>query len=292
MKLIISFLQALAAKILFFIYRLAGLRLGSYLGGVLGRLAGKITPEVARAANNLSQAMPHLCKAQQKQVLTDCFEQIGRVFGEMAHLPKLAREAESRLIIEGEEHVRQALPNGGSAVFISGHFSNWEMIMMGVLRVAGETGALYREPKNVFLRKWLLKQRGAFMPIKIPAGPEGSRELLNTLKSGKPVAMLIDQNLSQGDPISFMGRQTRAPSAAIKLARRFDIPVIPTLVRRRNDGPDKAHFVQYFFPAFRVAQTADMSADIEAAMRQSYDLFEQWIEERPSEWLWPYNRWK
>lgn len=236
--------------------------------------------------------MPHLCKAQQKQVLTDCFEQIGRVFGEMAHLPKLAREAESRLIIEGEEHVRQALPNGGSAVFISGHFSNWEMIMMGVLRVAGETGALYREPKNVFLRKWLLKQRGAFMPIKIPAGPEGSRELLNTLKSGKPVAMLIDQNLSQGDPISFMGRQTRAPSAAIKLARRFDIPVIPTLVRRRNDGPDKAHFVQYFFPAFRVAQTPDMSADIEAAMRQSYDLFEQWIEERPSEWLWPYNRWK
>lgn len=48
MKLIISFLQALAAKILFFIYRLAGLRLGSYLGGVLGRLAGKTTPEGAR----------------------------------------------------------------------------------------------------------------------------------------------------------------------------------------------------------------------------------------------------
>jgi len=57
-------------------------------------------------------------------------------------------------------------------------------------------------------------------------------------------------------------------------------------------GPDKPHFVQYFFPAFRVAQSADMSAEIEAAMRQSYDLFEQWIEERPSEWLWPYNRWK
>ena len=113
-----------------------------------------------------------------------------------------------------------------------------------------------------------------------------------TLKDGKPVALLIDQNLSQGDPITFMGRETRAPSAAIKLARRFDIPVIPTLVRRRDDGPDKTHFVQYFFPAFRVAQTDDMTADIEAAMRQSYDLFEQWIEERPAEWLWPYNRWK
>ena len=292
MKQIIFFLQALAARGLFATYRLAGLRFGSYLGGALGRLAGKITPDGKRAANNLAKAMPQLSEAQQKQVLNDCFDQIGRAFGEMAHLPKLAREAESRLRVAGEEHVRQALPDGGPAIFIGGHFSNWEMVMIGIQRVAGETGALYREPKNVFLRKWLLKQRDSFMPIKIPAGPEGSRELLKTLKDGKPVALLIDQNLSQGDPITFMGRETRAPSAAIKLARRFDIPVIPTLVRRRDDGPDKTHFVQYFFPAFRVAQTDDMAADIEAAMRQSYDLFEQWIEERPAEWLWPYNRWK
>ncbi|MBT7641466.1 MAG: hypothetical protein HN715_00520 [Rhodobiaceae bacterium] len=292
MSSLISFFQAVLAKTLFFAYRLVGLRLGSYLGGRLGLLAGKISPDGQRAADNLAKAMPHLSEAEQEQVKLACFEQVGRVFGEMAHLPKIAREADSRLSIEGAEHVEAALPDGGPAIFIGGHFANWEVVMLGIQRLVGDTGALYREPKNVFMRKWLLNQRDAFMPIKIPAGPEGSRELLKTLKGGTSVALLIDQSLPQGDPITFMGRKTRAPSAAMKLARRFDIPIIPTVVRRRHDGPDKTHFVQHFFPAFRVAQTDDTSADIDAAMRQAYDLFEQWIETRPEEWLWPYNRWK
>lgn len=292
MKPIISFFQALLAKTLFFAYRLVGLRAGSYLGGRLGNLAGKITPDGRRAADNLAKAMPHLSASEQEEILRACFHQIGRVFGEMAHMPKIAREAESRLIIEGAEHVKAALPEGGPAIFIGGHFANWEVVMLGIQRLVGDTGALYREPKNIYMRKWLLTQRQAFMPIKIPAGPEGSRELLKTLKGGTPVALLIDQALRQGDPITFMGRETRAPSAAMKLARRFDIPVIPTVVRRRHDGPDKTHFVQHFFPALHVGQSDDMNADVDAAMRQAYDLFEQWIEQRPAEWLWPYNRWK
>jgi len=35
-----------------------------------------------------------------------------------------------------------------------------------------------------------------------------------------------------------------------------------------------------------------MQADIDAAMRQMYDLLEQWITERPEEWFWQHDRWK
>ncbi|MGB0478599.1 MAG: hypothetical protein ACPGJJ_04550 [Parvibaculales bacterium] len=78
----------------------------------------------------------------------------------------------------------------------------------------------------------------------------------------------------------------------MKLARRFDIPVIPTVIRRREDGPDKTHFVQHFFPAIHVPKTENMQQDIDIAMRQVYDLLEQWITERPEEWFWQHNRWK
>ena len=106
------------------------------------------------------------------------------------------------------------------------------------------------------------------------------------------MALLVDQKLGRGDPITFMGRKTKAPSGAVKLARRFDLPIIPTVIRRRQDGPDKAHFVQHFFPAIHVAKTDDAKADVDAAMREVYDAIEGWIETSPHEWLWAHNRWK
>lgn len=130
------------------------------------------------------------------------------------------------------------------------------------------------------------------MPVQIPKGSDGARVMIDLLKNDTSLGVLVDQMLGRGDPIDFFGRATKAPSASIKLARRFDIPVIPTVIRRREDGPDKIHFVQHFFPAIHVPKTENMQQDIDIAMRQVYDLLEQWITERPEEWFWQHNRWK
>ena len=288
----IYFLQAQIAKFLLAIYRIAGLRVGSWMGGQLGRLLGKIARERHIAADNLRQALPHLSEAEQKQVLDKCWEQLGRVAGEFPHMKKIAREAESRVLIEGAEHVKAALPNGGPAIFLSGHFSNWEMMMLGIQRLVGETGSLYRRANNPYMEAWVINQRSAFMPMQIKKGRSGARIMIELLQKQTSLAVLVDQKLGRGDPIEFFGRPTKAPSASVKLARRFDVPVIPTVIRRREDGPDKIHFVQRFYPAIHVSKTENMQGDIDDAMRQIYDLLEEWIAERPEEWFWQHNRWK
>ena len=289
---IIYFLQAQIAKLLLSIYKMAGLRVGSWLGGQLGRILGRVARERHIAAANLKQALPHLSDGEQKQILDKCWLQLGRVVGEFPHMEKIAREAETRVQIEGAQHVEAALPNGGPAMFVSGHFSNWELMMLGIQRLAGKTGSLYRRANNPYMEKWIIDQRSAFMPVQIPKGSDGARVMIDLLKNDTSLGVLVDQMLGRGDPIDFFGRATKAPSASIKLARRFDIPVIPTVIRRREDGPDKIHFVQHFFPAIHVPKTENMQQDIDIAMRQVYDLLEQWITERPEEWFWQHNRWK
>lgn len=288
----IYFLQAQIAKVFLTVYRLAGLRIGSYLGAQLGRLLGKIARERHIAADNLAQAMPHLSAEEQQETLDKCWAQLGRVVGEFPHMAKIAREAESRVTIEGAEHVRAALPAGGPAMFVSGHFANWELMMLGIQRLVGKTGSLYRRANNPYMEAWVIAQRAAFMPVQIPKGSDGARTMIELLKDSTSLGVLIDQKLGTGDPIRFMGRETKAPSASIKLARRFDIPCIPTVIRRREDGPDKIHFVQHFYPALDIPKTDNMKADVDHAMRQAYDLIEQWIEEKPEEWFWQHNRWK
>lgn len=286
------FIQAQIAKFFLGIYRLVGLRAGSWLGSLLGAVFGKLAKERHIAADNLRQAMPHLSNAERKTILSNCWRRIGRVVGEMAHTAQIVRESETRLLIEGEAHVRAALPNGGPAIFVSAHYSNWEMVMLGVRRVAGETAAIYRHANNPYMEKWISEQRGNSMPIQIKKGSSGAREMIKALQNDISIAALIDQRLSTGDPIEFFGRPTKAPSGVIKLARRFGVPVIPTVVRRRDDGPDMTHFVQTFYPAIDVPKTDNMQGDIDIAMRQIYDYLEQWISERPEEWFWQHNRWK
>ena len=288
----IYFFQAQIAKLLLTIYKMVGLRVGSWLGGLLGRMLGKIARERHIAADNLRMALPHLSEAEQKRILSQCWTHLGRVVGEFPHMARIAREAESRVQIEGAAHVEKALQNGGPAMFVSGHFSNWELMMLGIRRLAGKTGSLYRRANNPFMEKWIIDQRSAFMPVQIPKGSDGARVMIDLLKNDTSLGVLVDQKLGRGDPIEFFGRPTKAPSASIKLARRFNIPVIPTVIRRRKDGPDRVHFVQHFFPAIHVPKTENMQQDIDFAMRQVYDLLEQWIAERPEEWFWQHNRWK
>jgi KDO2-lipid IV(A) lauroyltransferase len=286
----IYFLQAQLVKFILALYRLAGVRIGSYLGGLLGRGLGKIARESSLADDNIAQAMPHISATERKQILRQFWEQLGRLVGEFPHMAKFSREAETRVVIEGAEHVKAALPDGGPAIFVSGHFSNWEMTMLGVRQLVGHAGALYRHANNPYMDKWIIRQRSAFMPLQIPKGSKGARTMIDEIKKGTSMVLLVDQKLGRGDPITFMGRETKAPSAAVKVARRFDIPVIPTVVRRRHDGPDKSHFVQHFFPAIHVAKTENAKADVDAAMREVYDAIEDWIETCPQEWLWAHNR--
>jgi KDO2-lipid IV(A) lauroyltransferase len=285
------FIEASIAKAILGTYQLAGLRAGSYLGSLVGRFLGSVVSEGKLAATNINRALPHLSAAEQAEVNKKLWDNLGRVLGEFPHLDRIYAESETRLIQQGVEHVEAVRGEGKPVIFVSGHFGNWEMTIIGIQRLVGDTGAIYRRANNPYMEKWITGKRGVFMPIPIMKGKEGARDMLKLLKSGKPLAALIDQRLNTGDPIDFFNRPTRAPSAVVKLARKLDIPLVPTRIIRRDDGPDATHFKQIFYPAIRVAKTDDMQGDIDASMREIYDYFEAWISERPAEWFWAHNRW-
>ena len=172
------FIQAQATKLFLLVFKLAGLRGGSWLGSLLGVFLGKIVKERQIAEDNLHQAMPTLSKAEREQILNKCWRQLGRVIGEFPHMKKIAREAEARIIIEGKENVDAVLSTGGPALFLSGHFSNWEVMMLGIKRVAGDSGAIYRRANNPVIEKWVKKQRGTFETTQITKGRNGTREMI------------------------------------------------------------------------------------------------------------------
>ena len=77
-----------------------------------------------------------------------------------------------------------------------------------------------------------------------------------------------------------------APALA-ELALRYDCAVLPARVDRLCG----ARFRFMIFPALDFERSGDQRADVRRAMIAVNRCLEEWIRERPGQWLWLHRRW-
>ena len=287
-----NYLQAALALLFIWIFRRLGLSLGAKLAGVAVLSFGRFTREHKLADVNMAAALPELTPQQRKNALRYMWHNIGHVLAEMAHMKRIVAQAERRLHVHGSEHLRTLKESGKPFVVVSAHTGNWEINMVVLQQMGFEAGAIYRASSNPILDKWIVDQRAGYMSHQIPKGAEGSKQMIRLLKNGVSLGALVDQRLNTGDPIKFFGRSTHAPSAAVKLAHRFDLMVVPMRVCRQTNKPDTAYFDVYVEAPFQVRQSDDRQGDTDRAMKHIYSRFEAWISDRPAEWFWVHDRWR
>ena len=96
-----------------------------------------------------------------------------------------------------------------------------------------------------------------------------------------------DQKMNDGIPVPFFGRPAMTAPALAVLALRFDCDVLPARVERL----DGARFRLTIFPPLEVTRGGDFHADAAALMTRVNATLEEWIRDRPEQWLWVHRRW-
>ena len=113
-----NYLQAALALSFIWIFKRLGLYLGAKLAGVAVHAFGRFTREHKLADANMAVALPDMTAHQRKIALRDMWHNIGHVLAEMAHMKRIAAQAEQRLRVHGKrtfaraERKRQALRAG------------------------------------------------------------------------------------------------------------------------------------------------------------------------------------
>lgn len=251
--------------------------------GLMGRTMRVVGPMLGtmqrRGEANLRLIYPDMTKAERDCILRDTWENLGRTFAEYAHFDQLA----DRVIVENGEAIKAVADEGRQAIFISGHFANWEA-MGPILRRAGiKFGAVYRAPNNALVDEHIIKLRGQTMTrLQIPKGKRGGRELLKAVKNGYSLSMLVDQKLNDGIEVPLLGHPAMTPPAAARLAIKQNMPIIPLQLTRRPD----ARFVCTVHDAISPEglTTEELTARIN-------EVLGDFILARPEQWLWFHRRW-
>jgi len=108
------------------------------------------------------------------------------------------------------------------------------------------------------------------------------------LKKKKFIGILIDQNAGSSEIwLPFMGRTAAFSPITALLSIKMQVPVFPVNVKRDKDGIITCYVYDPLLPPAEYT-----TENVRAFTKQLAEIYEQFLREDPSSWLWAHNRWK
>ena len=279
-----------AAAVYVFFALLGALPVGwaSALGAALGGLIGPLLPVHRRGLDNLARSLPELSPSEIRRCAHRMWRHLGRVAAEHPHLHRFLVDAPGgRVELVGRDHLDEAKRSGTGGIFFSGHIGNWEIAARAPEQTGVPLTSIYRAANNPLVDRLIERNRGAIVQRRVPKGADGAREIVRALSAGQHAALLVDQKFNIGIPVPFFGRDAMTAPAVATLALKYECPVWPVRVERLAG----ATFRVTVYPKLAMAQEGTREERILAIMTTVNRILEDWIRERPEQWLWLHRRW-
>lgn len=289
------------------------------VGAALGTVAWALDRRHRQVAFSNLEVLTELTPAARRTLTRRCFAHFGSSFTDLISSSRFsAVDFCARLSIEGFEHLVDAEAAGKGVVVMSPHIGFWEY--------TGYVAGIYGGPLHVVIRpldnpyldrelSWLRTRFGNQLIAKHGA----ARAMLETLRSGGRLGILIDQRVRPQDGIElpFFGRPALTSPVLAKLALRTGAPVVPFAGYPEPKGRYRVIFQPPIWPHEASSQTnsqvSSQANSSTAAERQPGEerpgkrddtvavreltarylaATEAEIRTHPEQWLWLHRRWR
>ena len=286
MKIIKYFFEFLIISILFVIYKILGLKISSYISGKLSEFFGPLFRSKKIINSNIQKAFPNINSLGAKDIARDMWNNYGRTLSEYMFIKDFRNnKLNSNIIIEGNEILEKIKIEKKPVIFISGHFSNFELMAMQIEKSGINLSAVYRPLNNIFLNVLMERIRKKYIcKNQIKKGTRGVRELLRLYKKGYSIALMIDQRVSEGIKSKFFNENAFTTTIPAQFIKKFNCKVVPIYIERHNN-------INF---NIKIEKPIEFSRDesTEKITRILNIWLEKMILKNPGKWIWSHNRWK
>ena len=174
------FAQFILIVLFFLIFKILGLKFASFISGKFFQLIGPIFRSKKLIHSNIKKAFPKIDEKDLKNITKYMWNNYGRVFAEYMFMKNFRNDKlQNNIEIVGKEILEDIKNSNQKAVFISGHFSNFELMAMQIEKVGIKLAAIYRPLNNMFLNLIMEKIRKKYIcKNQIKKGIGGLKQLL------------------------------------------------------------------------------------------------------------------
>lgn len=287
---IIDYLGCILLKLFGSFIRILPVGFGLFLGRRLGDLLYyfDVKHKAVAYANIKTAFGAKLTPGQLSTLTREFYRSLGESLMEVFFIPLVDKEYINRHVsIEGFEVINETLKSGKGLILLGVHSGSWELSNI-ISANFGLTFSIFvrdqRHPRlNNLLNSYRI-QRGC----KIIQRTNQTRHLIEALKNNEAIGMTIDQGGRTGCPVTFFGKTASMASGAVRLALKFDTPIVPAFYTRIK-GP----FIKVILePPVKIKKTGNKEVDMRDNVQEIVSIFERHINKYPKDYLWSYKIWK
>ncbi len=288
MRYLKYFIQFLIIIILFLFFKILGYKKGSNLGALIGKIFGKYL----RSENIILKNISLINNASKEKInnsnriVEDVFSNYGRILSDYIYLKNFRNgKLNNRIKVQGIEILEEIKKKNKKVVFVSGHFSNFELMAMIIDSIGINLSAIYRPLNNIFLNKIMENIRVKYIcKNQIKKGKRGTREMLAYLKKNFSVALMIDQRVTEGIKCDFFGKPAFTTTIPAQIVKKFGCEIVPVYIERIENIN--------FNLTFENPLKFEKNETVEEITLKLNKVLEKMILNNPSQWILTHNRWK
>ena len=255
------------------------------MGDFIGRLFGPIFRSKKLIENNLEQS-GIVDKKNYNKIISKIYGNYGRILAEYPFLKAFRNNKLNKFIeIDGLENLNKIKREKRRAVFISGHFNNFELMALQIEKAGINLCAIYRPLNNVFLNKTMEEIRENFIcKNQIKKGRSGTRQIIENIKKGNSVALMIDQRVREGIKINFFGKPASTTTIPTQLIKKYKCDLVPIYIERRKNN----YFKMFVSEPIKIGNNKSIKEITEHLNK----ILEKMILKNVDQWIWTHDRWK
>ena len=283
-KFFTYFIQSIIIYIFFILGKIMGITLSRKLFSYLFLKIGHNFKSKRLIESNLNIYSKNLTEIKRNLIISGMWKNYGKTFIEYVFLNYFKKNS-AHMKIEGTDKLENILELKKPVIFVSGHFANYELMSMEIVKKNINLATIYRPLNNYFLNPFMEYLRRKYVcKNQIKKGVSGVREAIEYLKKGYSIALMIDQRVSEGEKINFFGKSALTTTLPAQLALKFDLSIIPVFIERDHNDNFKIKFYKEIDP-----KSFNNKSDLTGRLNK---VIEEMIVCRPEGWIWTHNRWK
>ncbi|MDC1096015.1 lysophospholipid acyltransferase family protein [Pelagibacteraceae bacterium] len=282
MKLLKYISEAIIIYLFFFLGKIIGLKFARQLFAFVFIKIGPKFKSVNTINNNLNN-ISNFNNSEKNVIVSKMWANYGKTFIEYIYLKKFKNNIITTNI-RGLHILESIKKKNKPVIFVSGHFANFEIMSMELVKNKINLATIYRPLNNFFLNPFMEYLRKKYVcPNQIKKGAIGIRQVVNFIDKNYSIALMIDQRVSEGENISFFNKNALTTTLPAQLALKYNLDIVPIYISRNIDC-----FDMKFYNPIEI-EPHETKKDISFKLNK---VLEKMILKDPSQWILTHNRWK
>ena len=213
---------------------------------------------------------------------------IQKTFVEYLFLNSL-KNSNSHITIKNKEILKKLKRTNQPCIFVSGHFANFELMSMELVKEGFDLATIYRPLNNFFINPFMEYLRKNFVcRNQIKKGRSGTRDLINYADKKYSIALMVDQRLGEGEKLPFFNINALTTTLPAQLAFKYNLKIVPIYISRN----DSDHFEMEIKDPIVVDNKENNQFNKIQISLEINQAIEKMVSRDPGQWILTHNRWK